>query len=87
MSAAESRGAGYWSPPVDRQIVFIGYDVLWQPYSRRITGIFELKKSDRLNYKLWYETAREMSQKVMVTSTDRLEKVLADKWLRWSNPS
>ena len=78
--------AGYWSPPETRQIVFIGYDVFWHPYRRTITGIYILSKSDRLNFKLWYETVREMSQQVDITSTDRLESVLADKRLKWSNP-
>ena len=86
-SPVHSNRAGYWSPPVDRQIAFIGFDVLSFPYRRRITGIYILSKSDRYNYRLWSAIILDQSQQIEITSTDRLEEVLADKRLRWSNPS
>lgn len=77
---------GYWSASERRQIVFIGYRVLWHPYRRIITNIYELRCSDELNYRGFFGIAREMNEQVLVTSTDRLEEVLADRRLRWSNP-
>jgi hypothetical protein len=67
---------------VHRQIVFIAYEVLWFPYRRRITSIFELTRSDRRNYKDWSSVAREWGS-VEITTTDRLESVLADRRLKW----
>ena len=67
---------------MDRQIVFVAYEVLDFPYRRRITSIFQLTRSDRLNYRLWSSEARSWGR-VEITTTDRLETVLADRRLRW----
>lgn len=65
-----------------RNIVFVVYEVLDFPYRRRITSIFELTRSDRLNYRLWSSEARSWGR-VEITSTDRLQEVLNDRRLRW----
>lgn len=69
-----------------RQIVFIGYERLDFPYRRRVTAIYELSQSDRLNYRRWSGIIRDREQEIELTSTDRLESVLRDKRLRWINP-
>jgi hypothetical protein len=72
-----------------RQIVFVGYGTYWDQDcrpTRRVTGIFELMCSDRTNFKVWHGLARQESESIIVTSTDRLPEVLADPRMSWSNP-
>lgn len=72
-----------------RNIVFVAWETYWdrdcRP-SRRITGIYELKRSDRTNFKVWSGLVRQENESMLITSTDGLPSVLNDARMSWSNP-